>query len=312
MGLSVIFPGQGSQSVGMGKALWDEFSVAREVFEEVDDVLGEKLSAIIFEGPAESLGLTVNTQPALMAVSIACFRVLEKEAGLSTSNLQSVAGHSLGEYSALCAAGAFSLADSARLLRLRGEAMQQAVPVGEGGMAAILNLDMEALENLCQKAAELSGGVCEIANDNAPGQIVISGTAKAIEASLDIAKEMGAKRALPLPVSAPFHSSLMAPAAERMAEALEGTTIHPLQTKLFANVSAAPIASADDIRASLVAQITGRVRWRETISAMVGDGSEKFIECGAGKVLSGLVRRIAKEVPCQSVSDPQAVADLSR
>ncbi len=305
MGLSLVFPGQGSQAVGMGCALADDFEVARDVFAEVDDALGEKLSQLIFEGPKEELSLTTNTQPALMATSLAAFRVLEKEAGLSLDNVASVAGHSLGEYSALCAIGAISLPDTARLLRLRGEAMQAAVPVGEGAMAAVLGLDMAAIEKAC---AELAGkGICEIANDNAPGQIVVSGSAAAIEAMIASAKNLGAKRALALPVSAPFHCSLMGPAAEKMRAALAQTKINQPQAKLFANITAAPVNSPDEIRDLLVNQVTGRVRWRESIAAMAAEGSDHFVEIGSGKVLAGLIKRIAPEAKTLSVGAPDTV-----
>ena len=287
-----IFPGQGSQAVGMGKALADAFPVAKEVFQEVDEALGQKLSALMWDGPMEDLTLTANTQPALMAHSIAAMRVLESEAGVDIAAAQFVAGHSLGEYSALCAARAISLADTAKLLRIRGEAMQAAVPVGDGAMAALIGVDMEG----AQKAIDATdGGICEIANDNAPGQVVISGDKRRVEAVCAGAKEFGAKIAKLLPVSAPFHSSLMAPAAERMAEALAAATI------------AAPAKTPDDICELLVKQVTGRVRWTESVKAMTEAGCGTFVEVGSGKVLCGLVRRIDKEAATMNVGEPADV-----
>ncbi len=304
MARAFIFPGQGSQSVGMGKALADAFPIAREVFEEVDDALDQKLTALMWDGPIEELTLTANTQPALMAHSIAAMRVLEKEAGAQIADAMFVAGHSLGEYSALCAAQAISLADTARLLRVRGEAMQAAVPVGEGAMAALIGVDLEG----AQKAINAtSGGACEIANDNAPGQVVISGDKKRVEAVCAGAKEFGAKIAKLLPVSAPFHSSMMAPAADRMAEALGHAKISSPAATLIANVTAAPVQSPDDIRDLLVKQVTGRVRWTESVSKMVADGCDTFVEVGAGKVLCGLVRRIAKGAATLNVGEPADV-----
>ena len=258
MSTAFVFPGQGAQSIGMGKDLADNFAQARAVFEEVDEVLGEKLSALIWEGDAEELTLTQNAQPALMATSIAAFRALEAE-GISIKDASFVAGHSLGEYSALCAAGSFSLADTARLLRIRGEAMQQAVPVGVGAMAAILGLDLAAVTEICTEAA--GDEVCQAANINDPSQIVISGHKGAVERAAELAKEKGAKRALMLPVSAPFHSTLMQPAAERMAEALAGVDVKPTIVPLVSNVLAEPISHPEDIVKRLVEQVTGRVRW---------------------------------------------------
>lgn len=296
-----IFPGQGSQAVGMGAALAEAFPVAREVFEEVDDALGQKLSALMRDGPIEELTLTANTQPALMAHSIAAVRVLEEEAGVNIADAMFVAGHSLGEYSALCAASAISLADTARLLRIRGEAMQAAVPVGEGAMAALIGVDLEG----AQKAIDATdGGVCEIANDNAPGQVVISGDKARVEAVCAGAKEFGAKIAKLLPVSAPFHSSLMAPAAVRMAEALAEADIKAPATTLIANVTADAASDPDMIRELLVKQVTGRVRWTESVSKMADEGCETFVEVGSGKVLSGLVKRIAKGVATLNVGEP--------
>ena len=296
-----IFPGQGSQAVGMGVALADAFPVAREVFEEVDDALGQKLSVLMREGPMEELTLTANTQPALMAHSIAAMRVLEKEAGVNIADAQFVAGHSLGEYSALCAARSLSLSDTARLLRIRGEAMQAAVPVGEGAMAALIGVDLDG----AQKAIDATeGGACEIANDNAPGQVVISGDKTRVEAVCAGAKEFGAKIAKLLPVSAPFHSSLMAPAAERMAEALAEADIQSPATPLIANVTADVTSDPAVIRDLLVKQVTGRVRWTESVQKMAADGCETFVEVGSGKVLCGLVKRIAKGTATMNVGEP--------
>ncbi len=308
MARAFIFPGQGSQSVGMGKVLADAFPVAREVFQEVDDALGQKLTALMWDGPMEELTLTANTQPALMAHSIAAMRVLEKEAGVDIAGAMFVAGHSLGEYSALCAARAISLADTARLLRIRGEAMQAAVPVGEGAMAALIGVDLEG----AQKAIDAtSGGACEIANDNAPGQVVISGEKARVEAVCAGAKEFGAKIAKLLPVSAPFHSSLMAPAADRMAAALAGANVSTPATTLIANVTAAAVAEPDEIRDSLVKQVTGRVRWTESVSNMAAAGCDTFVEVGSGKVLCGLVRRIEKGATSMNVGEPADVEAFS-
>ena len=294
--ISLVFPGQGSQSVGMGRALADAHPAARAVFEEVDDALGQKLSALMWDGPEDELTLTANAQPALMAHSVAAFRVLEAE-GFVIGEALSLAGHSLGEYSAHCVAGTFSLADTARLLRTRGEAMQAAVPVGEGGMAAILGLDLDAVEAVASEAG------CAVANDNAPGQVVVSGAKAAVARACDLAKARGAKRALPLPVSAPFHCPLMAPAAERMAEALAEVEARAPGRPVFANVLAAPVPE-DEVAASLVRQVTGRVRWTQTIRAMTEDGTDLFVELGTGKVLSGLVRRIEKGAQAVSVGEP--------
>lgn len=299
-----IFPGQGSQSVGMGKALADAFPAAREVFQEVDEALGQKLTALMWDGPMEELTLTANTQPALMAHSMAAMRVLESEASVQIADAKFVAGHSLGEYSALCAARAISLADTAKLLRIRGEAMQAAVPVGAGAMAALIGVDLDG----AQKAIDAtSGGVCEIANDNAPGQVVISGEKARVEAVCAGAKEFGAKIAKLLPVSAPFHSSLMAPAADRMAEALAGADISSPATSLIANVTAAPLTAPEDIRDALIKQVTGRVRWTESVANMTAAGCDTFVEVGAGKVLCGLVRRIEKGATTMNVSEPADV-----
>lgn len=305
MARALIFPGQGSQTVGMGRALAEAFPAAREVFQEVDDALTQKLSRLMFEGPMETLTLTVNAQPALMAHSIAALRVLEKEAGLDVENCMFVAGHSLGEYSALCAARALSVAEAARLLRIRGEAMQAAVPAGEGAMAALLGADIEGTEKAI--AAAPGTGVCEIANDNAPGQIVISGEKARVEAVCEKARGFGAKMAKILPVSAPFHSSLMAPAAQRMEDALAKAAISAPRVPLVANVTARETSSPAEIRALLVRQVTGRVRWTESVAHMAEQGVDKFVEIGTGKVLAGLVKRIAKDATIISVGEPADV-----
>ncbi|MGE0181772.1 MAG: ACP S-malonyltransferase [Parvularculaceae bacterium] len=298
-----VFPGQGSQSVGMGLALADAFPVAREVFEEVDDAIGRRLSKLMWDGPTEELNLTANTQPALMAHSIAMVRVLEKECGLDIADARFVAGHSLGEYSALCAARAISLADTARLLRVRGEAMQAAVPVGEGAMAALIGIDIAGAEAAIAETGDIKG-VCEVANDNAPGQVVVSGAKARVEAVAEAAKKHGAKMAKLLAVSAPFHSSLMAPAAEKMAEALDKATIKTPLAPLIANVTAREASGPQEIRDLLVKQVTGRVRWTESVGFMAENGGDKFIEIGAGKVLAGLIKRIAKEASVISVGEP--------
>ncbi|MCX5493199.1 ACP S-malonyltransferase [Kaistia dalseonensis] len=306
MTIALTFPGQGSQAVGMGKALADAYPEARAVFAEVDDALGESLSAIIWDGPIETLTLTRNAQPALMAVSLAVIRVLESQ-GVSVGKTASfVAGHSLGEYSALAAAGSLSLSDTARLLRIRGEAMQAAVPVGEGAMAALLGLDFDAARSVAEQAAE--GDVCEAANDNGPGQVVISGSKAAVERALEIAKAAGAKRALLLPVSAPFHCRLMQPAADVMAEALASVSIAAPVVPLVANVLAAPISDPAEIRSRLVEQVTGMVRWRESVGWLAANGVDLLVEVGAGKVLSGLAKRIAPEAQTLSVGTPDDLA----
>jgi [acyl-carrier-protein] S-malonyltransferase len=306
MTAAFTFPGQGSQAVGMGKALADAFPEARAVFDEVDAALGEKLTAIIWDGPAETLQLTENAQPALMAVSLAALRVLEAEAGLSVGrDAAFVAGHSLGEYSALAAAGSLTISDTARLLRIRGQAMQKAVPVGVGAMAALLGLDYDAAVAVAAEAAQ--GQVCQAANDNGGGQVVVSGHKEAVERAVEIAKGKGAKRAMLLPVSAPFHCALMQPAAEAMAHALSGVTIKPPAAPLVANVLASPITDPDEIRRRLVEQVTGTVRWRESVAYMVSQGVTQFFEIGAGKVLSGLVKRIADGATGISVSGPNDV-----
>ncbi|NEW89848.1 [acyl-carrier-protein] S-malonyltransferase [Rhodopseudomonas sp. WA056] len=307
MTAAFTFPGQGSQAVGMGKALADAFPAVRAVFDEVDAALGEKLTAIIWDGPAETLQLTENAQPALMAVSLATMRVLEAEAGVSVGNDAAfVAGHSLGEYSALAAAGSLSVSDTARLLRIRGQAMQKAVPVGVGAMAALLGLDYDTAVAVAAEAAQ--GQVCQAANDNGGGQVVVSGHKDAVERAVEIAKGKGAKRAMLLPVSAPFHCSLMQPAAEAMAEALAGVTIKAPAAPLVANVLASPITDPDEIRRRLVEQVTGTVRWRESVAFMASQGVNRFLEIGAGKVLSGLVKRIADGATGISVGGPNDIA----
>lgn len=297
------FPGQGSQVVGMGRDLAETYQEARNVFTEVDDALGQKLSIIIFDGPDETLRLTENAQPALMAVSVAVVRVLQGRGVALADHAAFVAGHSLGEYSALCAAGTFSLADAARLLKTRGQAMQKAVPVGEGAMAAILGIEFDALSDIAAAAA--LDQVCDIANDNAPGQIVISGNKAAVERAMELAKERGAKRALPLPVSAPFHSRLMVPAAEVMHEALAVVAMHAPAVPLVANVLARPISDPDEIRKRLVEQVTGMVRWTECVNWLTGQaGVTQLVELGAGKVLSGLAKRINPETNAVSIGTP--------
>lgn len=303
---ALVFPGQGSQQVGMGKALYDAFPAARLVFEEVDETLKQRLSSIIFDGPDETLTLTENAQPAIMATSIAVLRVLEKETGFSLPSYASyVAGHSLGEYTALCAAGTFSLADTARLLKLRGQAMQQAVPAGEGAMAALLGLEEQVVAEIVAEASTV--GVCAIANDNSPGQIVVSGAAAAIEKAAALAKAKGAKRALLLPVSAPFHCPLMEPAAHAMKAALAETTMHSPSVPLVANVTASAIQDPSIIRNLLVEQVTGRVRWRESVMYLAAQGVTSALELGAGKVLTGLIKRISKEMEASCLIDPQDV-----
>jgi len=304
-----IFPGQGSQAVGMGRDLAAAFAPAREVFQEVDDVLNQKLSKIMFEGPGEDLTLTENTQPALMAISIAVLRVLEKEGGVSLkAKAAVVAGHSLGEYSALAAAGAFSIADAARLLKLRGQTMQKAVPAGLGAMAALLGAEMEQAQAICTEAAtDPETGkkeVVECANDNGGGQVVISGHRTAIERAVEIAKAQGVRRAMLLPVSAPFHCALMAPAADAMAEAFETTPPRSPIVPVVANVSAAKETDPARIRDLLVGQVTATVRWRECVQAMTALGVDSFIEIGAGKVLTGLGKRIAPDATGMSVGNP--------
>jgi len=302
MAIAFTFPGQGSQALGMGKDLADAFPEAAAVFAEVDDALGEKLSDIMWNGPEETLTLTANAQPALMAVSIAALRVLEAKGLDLKSKISYVAGHSLGEYSALCAAGTFSLADTARLLRIRGNAMQAAVPVGKGAMAAIIGLEHSDVQTICDGVGEI--GSCQIANDNGGGQLVISGEKAAVEKAAALATEKGAKRAILLPVSAPFHSTLMGPAADAMREALATVAKHDPAVPLIANVRAAPVTDAGEIAALLVEQVTGQVRWRETVEWFAAHDVTALYEIGSGKVLTGLARRIDKTVTGIAVNSP--------
>jgi [acyl-carrier-protein] S-malonyltransferase len=311
MARAFTFPGQGSQAVGMGRDLATAFAAAREVFEEVDDALKQKLSKLMFEGSDSDLTLTANAQPALMTVSIAALRVLEREAKLELPKVASyVAGHSLGEYTALAAAGALSLSDAARLLRRRGEAMQKAVPVGEGAMAALLGLDADKAAEVAREAAQ--GEVCDFANDNAPGQVVVSGSRAAVERALEIAKTKGGKRAIMLPVSAPFHCALMKPAADVMEEALAEVTIAPPRVPLVANVTAESVSDPETIRKLLVQQVTGLVRWRECVLCLKGEGADTLVELGAGKVLTGLVRRIDPELTGVSIQGPADIEAFVR
>ncbi|MBE7185122.1 MAG: ACP S-malonyltransferase [Methylobacterium mesophilicum] len=305
MAVAFTFPGQGSQMVGMGRELAGAFPESRAVFEEVDDALGQKLSALIWEGSQDELTLTANAQPALMAVSLATIRALEAGGLDLAAKVKFVAGHSLGEYSALAAARTFSIADTARLLRIRGTAMQEAVPAGRGAMAAIIGLEEDAVDAACREAAQ--GEVCQVANDNGGGQLVISGDKAAVERAMELCKAAGAKRALPLPVSAPFHSALMAPAAERMRDALaEVRKSRPL-VPVVANVAVSPIEDPDEITQRLVEQVTGRVRWRETVDWLAKDGVTTLYEIGAGKVLSGLAKRINRDVETFAVNTPADV-----
>ncbi|GGE16496.1 [Acyl-carrier-protein] S-malonyltransferase [Gemmobacter megaterium] len=303
-----VFPGQGSQSIGMGKALADAYPAARAVFDEVDEALGEKLSDLIWNGPIEDLTLTANAQPALMATSLAALRALEAE-GVRITDAAYVAGHSLGEYSALAAVGTLSIADTARLLRIRGRAMQQAVPVGVGAMAALLGMDFATAAEVAAEAAQ--GEVCQAANDNDPSQVVISGHKAAVERAVTLAKERGAKRAMLLPVSAPFHCALMQPAAEAMAEALGTVTFHPPVVPVVANVRAEAVKDPDQLRKLLIEQVTGSVRWRESVLWMAAQGVTEFWEIGAGKALSGMVKRIARDSSTRAFGSPEDVAALS-
>lgn len=300
--IAFTFPGQGSQAVGMGKDLADAFSEARAVFEEVDEALGQKLSDIMWNGPEDTLTLTANAQPALMAVSIATMRVLEARGLNLADKVAYVAGHSLGEYSALCAAGTFSLSDTAKLLRIRGDAMQSAVPVGQGAMAAIIGLEHGDVDAICTEAK--AEGVCQIANDNGGGQLVISGSKAAVEKAAALATEKGAKRAIMLPVSAPFHSDLMAPAADAMRHALAKVEKKSPVVPVVANVRAAPVTDADEIAQLLVTQVTGQVRWRETVEWFGANGVTTLYEIGSGKVLTGLARRIDKNISGVAVNTP--------
>lgn len=308
MGVCFVFPGQGSQDVGMGKALAEAFPSARAVFDEVDEALGQKLSALMWDGPKDALTLTENAQPALMAVSMAVMRVLEREKGFKLADkVKFVAGHSLGEYSALAAAGAFSLADTARLLKLRGQAMQKAVPVGEGAMSALLGVGLDVAQKVAEAAAAAGkdqGDVCQVANDNEPTQVVLSGHKRALDRVPEVGKALGVRRALALPVSAPFHCSLMQPAAEAMAEALANVKINAPTVPVIANVLASPISDPDEIRKRLVEQVTGTVRWRECVQFMAANGITEAYEIGHGKVLAGLVGRIEKGIKTASVGTP--------
>jgi len=309
MSRAFVFPGQGAQVIGMGRALAEAYPAAQAVFDEVNEALGEDLSGLIWEGDIGELTLTANAQPALMATSLAAMAALGAE-GVSVKAAAYVAGHSLGEYSALCAAGAISLADTARLLRIRGRAMQAAVPVGEGAMAALLGLDFAAASAVAAEAAK-DGEICQAANDNDPGQVVISGSKAAVERALGIAKEAGAKRAILLPVSAPFHSALMQPAAEVMAKALDDVRITAPEVTLVANVCACPVSDPSAIRSLLVDQVTGSVRWRESVAWMVAQGVDEFYEIGAGKALSGMIRRIERGATCKAVGTPADIAAVA-
>ena len=302
-----VFPGQGAQTVGMGQDLADSYPAAKAVFEEVDDALGQDLSGLIWNGEIETLTLTANAQPALMATSLAAVRALQVE-GLGLETAFFVAGHSLGEYSALAAAGAMTIADTARLLRIRGSAMQEAVPVGIGAMAAILGLDFAAVSAVAAVAAQ--GEVCQAANDNDPGQVVVSGHKAAVERAVDLAKEAGAKRAVLLPVSAPFHCALMQPAADRMAQALAEVEISVPSVPVVANVRASAVSDPELIRSLLVEQVTGAVRWRESVSYLAAEGVTEVWEVGAGKALSGMIRRIDRAIACQAIGSPEDIAKL--
>lgn len=306
MALAITCPGQGSQQVGMGRSLAEAHPAARDVFNEVDEALGESLSSLMWEGPFETLTLTANAQPALMAVSVAAMRVLGIEAGLDASAAAFVAGHSLGEYSALVCAGSLTLSDAARLLRVRGQAMQAAVPVGEGAMAVLLGLEVDEAASVAAEAA--AGQVCEPANDNAPGQVVVSGHRAAVERAVEIAKGRGARRAMLLPVSAPFHCALMAPAAEAMARALKGIAMERPRAPLVANALALGVIEPADIKGALVRGVTGTVRWRESVAWMAGQGVTQIVEVGAGRVLTGLAKRIAPGVTASAVGTPEEAA----
>jgi len=306
MARAFVFPGQGSQAVGMGKELAEASAAAREVFEEIDEALQQRLSRLMFEGPEDELRLTANAQPALMAVSLATLRVLEREGGMATPRAAKfVAGHSLGEYSALCAAGALPLPEAARLLRRRGQAMQEAVPVGVGAMAALLGLELDAAREVAEAARQ--GQLCDCANDNAPGQVVVSGDKAAVERAVELAKDKGGRRSILLPVSAPFHCALMKPAADAMAAALADVTLHPLAVPLVANVTAAATVDPAEVRRLLVEQVTAMVRWRESVLFMKAQDVDTLVELGAGKVLTGLARRIDKDVQGVAVNGPKDV-----
>ena len=309
MSRAFVFPGQASQAVGMGREVAEAFAVAKEIFEEVDEALKQNLSRLMFNGPDDELVLTENAQPAIMAVSLAVIRVLSEDGGIDLSQTAAfVAGHSLGEYSALAAVGCLSVTDTAALLKTRGRAMQEAVPLGEGAMAALMGLDLETARAIAEEAA--GADVCTTANDNAPGQVVVSGTAAAIDRAVEIAKAKGAKRAIMLPVSAPFHCALMAPAADVMADALAEVSMAPLPVPLVANITAQPVTDPAEIRPLLVEQVTGMVRWRECVLTMKELGVDTMVEIGAGKVLSGLGRRIDADLGTMSVGTPETIEEF--
>ena len=309
MSRAFVFPGQASQAVGMGREVAEAFAVAKEIFEEIDEALKQNLSRLMFQGPDEELVLTENAQPAIMAVSLAVIRVLSEDGGIDLSQTAAfVAGHSLGEYSALAAVGCLSVTDTAVLLKTRGRAMQEAVPLGEGAMAALMGLDLETARAIAEEAA--GADVCTTANDNAPGQVVVSGTAAAIDRAVEIAKAKGAKRAIMLPVSAPFHCALMAPAADVMADALAEVSMAPLPVPLVANITAQPVTDPAEIRPLLVEQVTGMVRWRECVLTMKELGVDTMVEIGAGKVLSGLGRRIDADLGTMSVGTPETIEEF--
>jgi [acyl-carrier-protein] S-malonyltransferase len=309
MSRAFVFPGQASQAVGMGREVAEAFAVAKEIFEEIDEALKQNLSRLMFQGPDEELVLTENAQPAIMAVSLAVIRVLSEDGGIDLSQTAAfVAGHSLGEYSALAAVGCLSVTDTAALLKTRGRAMQEAVPLGEGAMAALMGLDLETARAIAEEAA--GADVCTTANDNAPGQVVVSGTAAAIDRAVEIAKAKGAKRAIMLPVSAPFHCALMAPAADVMADALAEVSMAPLPVPLVANITAQPVTDPAEIRPLLVEQVTGMVRWRECVLTMKELGVDTMVEIGAGKVLSGLGRRIDADLGAMSVGTPETIEEF--
>ena len=309
MSRAFVFPGQASQAVGMGREVAEAFAVAKEIFEEVDEALKQNLSRLMFKGPDDELALTENAQPAIMAASLAVIRVLSEDGGIDLSQTAAfVAGHSLGEYSALAAVGCLSVTDTAALLKTRGRAMQEAVPLGEGAMAALMGLDLETARAIAEEAA--GADVCTTANDNAPGQVVVSGTAAAIDRAVEIAKAKGAKRAIMLPVSAPFHCALMAPAADVMADALAEVSMAPLPVPLVANITAQPVTDPAEIRPLLVEQVTGMVRWRECVLTMKELGVDTMVEIGAGKVLSGLCRRIDADLGTMSVGTPETIEEF--
>ena len=309
MSRAFVFPGQASQAVGMGREVAEAFAVAKEIFEEIDEALKQNLSRLMFQGPDEELVLTENAQPAIMAVSLAVIRVLSEDGGIDLSQTAAfVAGHSLGEYSALAAVGCLAVTDTAALLKTRGRAMQEAVPLGEGAMAALMGLDLETARAIAEEAA--GADVCTTANDNAPGQVVVSGTAAAIDRAVEIAKAKGAKRAIMLPVSAPFHCALMAPAADVMADALAEVSMAPLPVPLVANITAQPVTDPAEIRPLLVEQVTGMVRWRECVLTMKELGVDTMVEIGAGKVLSGLGRRIDADLGTMSVGTPETIEEF--